>query len=44
MGTTFESIVGALAARREHVIHNDVLNFANTLVGALAAAAMLALA
>ena len=38
VGSTFESIVGAMAHRRGRAIHNDVLNFANTVVGAVAAA------
>lgn len=44
VGTTFESVVGATFERRGVRIHNDVLNFANTLVGALAAAALMAVA
>ena len=37
VGSGFESVVGELAGRRGHVIHNDVLNFTNTLVGGLSA-------
>lgn len=37
LGSGFESVVGELAGRRGHVIHNDVLNFTNTLVGGLSA-------
>lgn len=44
IGTTFESVVGALFERDGRRLHNDLLNFANTLVGALAAAALLVLA
>jgi len=43
VGTTFESFVGAHFERDGKRIHNDMLNFANTLVGALAAAVMLLL-
>jgi uncharacterized protein (TIGR00297 family) len=39
LGTTFESIVGATLERRR-LLDNEGLNFLNTLVGALAAAAM----
>ena len=38
LGTTFESIVGA-ALERRRLLDNEALNFLNTLVGALAAAA-----
>jgi uncharacterized protein (TIGR00297 family) len=38
LGSGFESVVGELSARRGVPIHNDLLNFANTLVGGLAAA------
>lgn len=34
VGSTFESVVGALCHDRGHAIHNDFLNFANTAVGA----------
>ena len=38
VGTTFESIVGAALEKRQ-LLDNEALNFLNTLVGALAAAA-----
>lgn len=41
VGTTFESVVGALCEREGHRVHNDLLNFANTVVGALTAAGIL---
>jgi uncharacterized protein (TIGR00297 family) len=37
LGSGFESVVGEVCGRRGHVINNDMLNFTNTLVGALAA-------
>ncbi len=42
-GTTFESVVGAVFERRGHRIQNDLLNFANTLVGAATAGALMLL-
>jgi uncharacterized protein (TIGR00297 family) len=38
VGTTFESVVGA-ALEKRNLLDNEALNFLNTLVGALAAAA-----
>jgi uncharacterized protein (TIGR00297 family) len=43
IGTTFESIVGAALEKRQ-LLDNEALNFLNTLVGALAAAALGAVA
>jgi uncharacterized protein (TIGR00297 family) len=43
IGTTFESVVGAILERRR-LLDNEALNFLNTLVGALAGAALAALA
>ena len=43
VGTTFESVVGATFERGGRRLHNDVLNFANTLVGALSAAGLMSL-
>jgi len=42
IGTTFESIVGAALEKRQ-LLDNEALNFLNTLVGALAAAAFVPL-
>ena len=44
IGSTFESIVGALCHARGHVIDNDALNFSNTAVGAVAMACLAPLA
>jgi uncharacterized membrane protein len=38
VGTTFESVVGAALEKRQ-LLDNEALNFLNTLVGALVAAA-----
>ncbi len=38
LGTTFESVVGAALEKRQ-LLDNEALNFLNTLVGALIAAA-----
>jgi len=38
VGTTFESVVGA-ALEKRRLLDNEALNFLNTLVGALVAAA-----
>ncbi|MEM7248325.1 MAG: DUF92 domain-containing protein [Acidobacteriota bacterium] len=38
VGSTFESVLGDVAARRQLELDNDLVNFLNTLVGALAAA------
>lgn len=42
VGTTFESVVGA-ALEKRHLLDNEALNFLNTLVGALVAAAFTSL-
>ncbi|HEY6324425.1 MAG TPA: DUF92 domain-containing protein, partial [Thermoanaerobaculia bacterium] len=42
IGTTFESVVGATLEQRR-LLDNEALNFLNTLVGALAGAALAAL-
>ena len=42
IGTTFESLVGAALEKRK-LLDNEALNFLNTLVGAVAAAALGAL-
>lgn len=40
VGTTFESLVGAALEKRQ-LLDNEALNFLNTLVGALVAAAFI---
>ena len=42
VGTTFESVVGAALEKRQ-LLDNEALNFLNTLVGALVAAAFVSL-